>query len=102
MSPSQQLKVVPARTDVIVLATERSVRGDPFLSEAPLRPIVELAFASYAFCLRVPEVEWPGRLTMMQFAEQIEKEYDCSSPRVNILVVDALKSVHRLMAAATD
>lgn len=96
----QTFKEVPARTDMIILLQDRSVRGDPFLCDAGQRPLVELAFASYAFCLRVPEMCWPGRITMLQFADQIAKVYDCDTPGVNKLVVRALRSVHDLMVVA--
>lgn len=98
--PSNDFKEVPARVDMIILAADRTVRGDPFLCDPADRELVQLAFASYSFCLRVPELTWPGRITMLQFADQIAKVYDCETPGVNNLVVRALKAVHTLMLAA--
>ncbi len=93
---------VKARSDVIVLGTNRTVGVDAYLGDEDEAQTIQLALTSYRFCLNTPQQHYPSRVTLGAFADQIEANVDCEENPQNRAVVRTLRRVHARMVEAAS
>ncbi len=91
-----------ASAAVLSLTALRTIECGEVRATAEEAELLQLALASYTFCLRTSDFTWPSTITLARFADAIEKVYDCAVGSPNAQVVCALRSIHGRMAHDED